>query len=461
VGSLEQQVRLKDTVAGTLESIQKQLVAKQTEIESLDKQLTDKKVQVGSLEQQVKLKDKATVSLNSIKKQLAAKQIEAQILDKQLADKKAQVGSLEQQVKLKNTVATNIEVTQKQLSYLKQQQASIEMQMETKQKEEAAINSQLVAQKLETEKLAQQIKLKNSITSQLVNLQAQLTNKQKEAAIIGKQYIANSLSLAEVNGKLKNANSQLSLTKMSMKGTSSKTRKVDIFYSPHPDDEVLSMGMAIAESIKNGDEVQVVLLTHGYDTNAINILNGEEYCKWHHKKHDPTKEGYKKFTKQDIGNARVKEFITSVEDLGVEKSNIHICNFDEDSVTAYEIKLVMLGFENQYPGAYHNTTSYYDAHPFHKKLGETLLSLYENRQVKNAEFYISPVQWSSVQGSLLTDSSLKNKVLKSLDDYKVWDPQKDDFGVGYHSYPEPFNSNLKQLSSKYHFASSNNMVLKQ
>lgn len=233
------------------------------------------------------------------------------------------------------------------------------------------------------------------------------------------------------------------------KNTSGK--RVEIFYSPHPDDEVLSMGMAIADSVEKGNDVHVVLMTHGYDSNAINVINGKDYCPWHKRFHNPSKEGYKEITKQEMGNDRVREFTRSCLNLGVPKENIHICNFDDDSVTPYDMKLVMLGFEKQYPDAVHCTTSYHDFHPFHKNLGEALLELYNDKFIKNAIFYISPVQWKTTKGAYISNEALKTKVIESLNEYKKWDPLNGEFGVGYHSYPSPFNVDENSIDSKYHY----------
>jgi hypothetical protein len=146
-----------------------------------------------------------------------------------------------------------------------------------------------------------------------------------------------------------------------------KNSNIEIFYIPHPDDELLSMGVAIADSVKRGKEVHLVLYTHGYESNALKIINGENYCKWHKKVHNPKLEGYRKLTEKDFGKYRVNEFISSAVCLGVKENNIHILNFYEDSVTPYEVKLVMLGFEKQFPEAFHNAVSYQDEHPFQKK----------------------------------------------------------------------------------------------
>ncbi|MBO1915187.1 PIG-L family deacetylase, partial [Microvirga sp. 3-52] len=79
-----------------------------------------------------------------------------------------------------------------------------------------------------------------------------------------------------------------------------------IYYSPHADDEVLSMGSGILHNLALGKEVIVVLLSKGLASNAINIVNEKL-----------EKEGHSPITPEEFGQARVEEFRNSVTSLGV------------------------------------------------------------------------------------------------------------------------------------------------
>jgi hypothetical protein len=48
-----------------------------------------------------------------------------------------------------------------------------------------------------------------------------------------------------------------------------------VFYSPHPDDELLSFGPIASEYVALGYELIYVLLTSGSSTSAIKLINGE------------------------------------------------------------------------------------------------------------------------------------------------------------------------------------------
>lgn len=418
------------------DSLEKTLENKRAEEAALEKALTSKKTQTNGIDKSLASK---MIESGDMEKALAAKKIEVETIEKDLASKKIEMDGVNKLLLSKRTEADQVE---KSLATKKAEAVDIERLLASKKKEEVL--------------LADTQKSYNDKSKALIMIEQNIKQKTMESQKISNEFENGKKALTLLLAQLKAAKEMKTQAQTIQTSVmNSNNKRVDVFYSPHPDDEVLSMGMAIAECVKRGDEVHLVLMTHGYDSNAINVLNGDVYCNWHHRKHNPEKEGYKKLTKQDMGNLRVKEFIKSSMDLGVDKNNILICNYDEDSVSAYEMKLVMLGFEKQYPGAYHQTTSYHDAHPFHKKLGEALLELVNSKQVKNAEFYISPVQWGQVQGNMITDPRLSSIVLKSLNDYKLWDPAHNEFGIGYHSYPQPFEANRKLLSSKVHLAGNN------
>ena len=54
-----------------------------------------------------------------------------------------------------------------------------------------------------------------------------------------------------------------------------------IYFAPHQDDELLSMGVDICNSIKKGKDVHVVLCTDGSSSGVKNILKNGKTCKKH------------------------------------------------------------------------------------------------------------------------------------------------------------------------------------
>jgi LmbE family N-acetylglucosaminyl deacetylase len=232
---------------------------------------------------------------------------------------------------------------------------------------------------------------------------------------------------------------------------------VDIYYIPHPDDETLSMGVAIANSVYNGNEVHLILLSDGNDSKARATINRDLLCRLHKKHLNSVKSGYATLSCEKFGKSRLKEFINASIDLGVKKKNINICNFPNEEFTGMDIANIILEYNKMYPGANHNTTSFYDDHKTHKKMGATLLRLYNNGEISHVRLFISPNKWSKVKGTVEKNPKINNRVIKSMQDYCIWNPQKSNYAIGYHSVRILFKIVREKLISKYNKPEKLNM----
>lgn len=223
------------------------------------------------------------------------------------------------------------------------------------------------------------------------------------------------------------------------------------FYAPHQDDELLSMGVAIRYYLELGYNVHVVLLTDGSATGARRVINGEVYCPWHKRYHNPAAEGYAPLTEADITEARNKEFIESVKALGVPESNIHIHNFKDGTLTRAQMKtLVRWTYEYRYPNAQHKTMSYHDSHPDHKNAGQALLEMYNSGELSNVRFYLKQEDQHRFGSYHPYHSGMYPYLSAAANAYKKWDPANGRFAVGYHSVPAMFDDFLANPRSKWH-----------
>lgn len=230
-----------------------------------------------------------------------------------------------------------------------------------------------------------------------------------------------------------------------------------VFYIPHPDDEILSFGVALLNHVWTGSEVKVVLLTHGRATNVYKVLVGEAYDYTMKKWHDPTAEGYAPFTRDDIGDARIKEFVHAMNIIGISPEDIEVRDFGDADVTVEEVKGVMMEYENKYPGARHKTFSYYDNHQDHANAGKALNELYNEGKVKDARFYVKNSQYAD--GSFPIMDQLRTEhydpewypfLEAAVQTYSLWKPEIGRFAVGNHSVPRSFDLLLENPISKYH-----------
>lgn len=241
-----------------------------------------------------------------------------------------------------------------------------------------------------------------------------------------------------------------------------------IFYSPHADDEALNMGITIAEHVAAGRPTYVVLMTHGRQSGAINVINGTHVNGGYFWviKHDPQFEGYVPLTVDQFAEARMKEFYNSLRALGVPESNQFIEYLDDpasdggETVTYNEARTTIEKYINMFPDADHYTLSYHDIHPDHAACGQALLDLYNEGKIQYyIRFMISMATRNDYEsrGAAIpgggwkdtpTDSTIKQRVINACRCYAAWSPRNGSYAIGYHSVSTQFD---KFLANPFHY----------
>lgn len=261
------------------------------------------------------------------------------------------------------------------------------------------------------------------------------------------------------------------------------------FYSPHPDDETLSMGLAITHYLASGFEVHLVSVNSGGALGVANTLNGVTACTLadHGYTHNPAREGYAPLSVADIAAARIKEARSALGAMSVLSSPTpgtvthHVANLPDgfgsgqtaDSTappTAEGIALaksVIQSYVEAYPNSFHYTMSESDDHPDHAACGYALRELKNSAEfgpsLVNAKFFVSRLYWATSQANGLYpadvlaaadgtlawfsagsrkaeyDAWLRGKVIVP---YKAWNPAAGAYGIGYHQVAGQFNSNF-------------------
>ncbi|WP_100400353.1 cell wall-binding repeat-containing protein [Bacillus sp. FJAT-44742] len=206
-----------------------------------------------------------------------------------------------------------------------------------------------------------------------------------------------------------------------------------IYYSPHPDDEILTMGVGIANDLYYGRDVHIILLTQGRASGTYQRVLAD----------------HPSLTPQEFGQSRVMEFIDAMERLGLPESNYEIYDFKDGQLQVDEVKEVVRKYEERYPGAYHKTFSYYDPHRDHVAAGIAVNELYIDKEIEKAEFHVSSYQFQNVSGVNLPVYD-RERVIDAAHAYMYLSPREGRYSVGYSSVPHWFDRLIKRPQGKVH-----------
>lgn len=129
--------------------------------------------------------------------------------------------------------------------------------------------------------------------------------------------------------------------------------RVDVFYSPHQDDETLSMGSLIIADVARGDIVYIDLITDG---------SGSGVCPLDYP------------TLAACTAGRDAEFMAATHDLGIPASHVRMWGFQDAHLTQAQAASAIAFEVAKHPGATHTTMSPDDNNPDHAALGRALLA---------------------------------------------------------------------------------------
>lgn len=231
-------------------------------------------------------------------------------------------------------------------------------------------------------------------------------------------------------------------------------KKTVLYFAPHQDDELLTMGLDICRSVAKKWDVHVILCADGSKSYVRGLLNDGKSCSKHEGEHC-----YQLSVEEFIA-ARDREFVGSCMALGVPRENIHIPEKRavDGSVTVEEAEAIMLHYlEKLGKDAYVctiNSGNGDNQHRDHKAVGkaaENLLNRGVIREVKSfvepylyhkiiANSWILPVDPYVEQATEAESEKLKN----AIGSYSLWDPQQQRYAVGYHSVTTEFNDFMKE-----------------
>jgi LmbE family N-acetylglucosaminyl deacetylase len=263
------------------------------------------------------------------------------------------------------------------------------------------------------------------------------------------------------------------------------TRKVLI--EPHPDDNMLSMGLATYDAAVLGYEVHIVAMTNGKITPQSIKLDGSGICNWCNYVHQPALEGYMVPTSDQMAQLRLEEGRNTAIQLAAAAGNgsitYHDGTMDDDplpldadfgynSPTAVaDAQEIIKHYVDKWSNTFFYTMSYKDKHADHAACGQALKNLRESNEVctwgggltyaqalVNSRFFISRLYWNDptivlngvpqVPGLAWynagdrydADCAALRRVGQRI--YSAWDPSKGSFGIGFHQVVNQFLNNF-------------------
>lgn len=213
-----------------------------------------------------------------------------------------------------------------------------------------------------------------------------------------------------------------------------------VFYPQHQDDEVLWAGSAIVEAIKERgqDNVFVVLVSNG---SGIAVFDKNEQ--------------YKNLTKDQKSSYRNREFLASLNSLGVKDKNIIILpELNSNGYTDFNaMESIALEFEKNFTSVTHVAHTYkFDNHLQHIKNGSIIQGLYNTGKIKDAKYFVKPQFAYKIFPTKKiiynADSNEEYKMIKeACKQYKIIDIDNQREGIGYKSDHKSFDKLLKNKTA--------------
>lgn len=209
-----------------------------------------------------------------------------------------------------------------------------------------------------------------------------------------------------------------------------------IFFTPHQDDETLSMGADISLQYRLGRQVIVVLVTNGNASGVRYLMcNKKKIC----------------LTKEQFTAARNAEMVAAVKRLAP-NAMIRYETYQDGALTKAQASVVFDKYIKLYPGASFKTISWMDDHPDHRALAYALKDICMNKHKisnDNCTFFQNRNYWVShpITGSFIAGHASE---FAAADEMALWNPSIGRYGIGQQSVPEFFTALRNDPRNKYH-----------
>ncbi len=234
-------------------------------------------------------------------------------------------------------------------------------------------------------------------------------------------------------------------------------RKTILYFVPHQDDELLSMGADICNNVLRHNNVHVILCTDGSKSSVKDTLANGKGCSRHPGKHDYD------LPVEDFIKARDSEFFDSCRAMGVPKINIHITRRRgvDGELTVAQAEDIMNFYLILYGRSSTVCTLSYtngrSQHMDHQTLGKAANNLLKRGKIQDLRFFVEPYHYEEIAENarmipieptfVKASSRAQERIKKAVESYSRWDPKKQRYAVGIHSVQKEFNDLLENMYS--------------
>ena len=240
----------------------------------------------------------------------------------------------------------------------------------------------------------------------------------------------------------------------------SDKKDIVLYFSPHQDDELLTMGVDIYNTCLLQDkEVHIILCTDGSKSPARERLNGEEFCKIHNQVHNFN------LSVEEFIQARDCEFISSCTALGILPENIHIYEKRavDGSLSVEHAQEIIKHFISIYGKDVEVRTiapfkfGKYQ-HEDHYNLGLAAKKLLKTKLFFKIKFFVEPYHiheclrkyiaklFFSIKKTECPDQVMEKIKNVTKQSYTYWNPEEKRYAVGYHCVTWLFEDFEKDVS---------------
>ena len=238
------------------------------------------------------------------------------------------------------------------------------------------------------------------------------------------------------------------------------TRKTVLVFSPHQDDELLTLGAWAQRAIAQGCDGHVVLCADGAKSCVRGVLADGQTCDKHDGVHSYN------LDEDAFSDARDREFLASCQAIGYRPSRVHFAprRAVDGCLSEDQAREIIQWFLAVYPEAEVCTISPLvgDAqHRDHRCLGQAALGLYREGAIRKLNLFVEPycldafrqnnpaVNLERVAAAADEDAACLSNAISQ---YCLWEPDQGRYAVGYHSVTGEFDAFMKEPASFWHSA---------